>query len=319
MDVGRPSTRPALVAVNPRASRLRDGRRRADLLDRVRQAVVERTGIEPEVCATDDPVAMVETATSAVGKRPPLVVVVGGDGTARDIAEVMLGRDVPLAIVPVGTANLFAASLGIPMRPKRAVAAIPGARVRQVDVGRVRWGTEDGGGSEPRLFVVGAGLGFDARVMAATGDASKRRLGRYAYFLAAARQLVNPPAAEARLEIDGELLDLQVQEVLVANAGALVPGVLRPALPINAADGLLDVFVVAGSGPFGAALGALEAVLRRGRGRSRSGRSWRLRVRRIRVIASDEEPVEVDGDVVGSGWLAAECEPGALGVLVPAR
>jgi diacylglycerol kinase (ATP) len=310
---------PSVVAVNPRLARLRDPRRRNRIDAAVRQAVAERTGCEPVVVTAGDAAAMVEEVAAAVDAGAPLVVVVGGDGTVRDVATILHGRDVPLAIVPVGTANLFAGSLGIPMRPETAARAIAGAMPRRVDLGRVRWGTADGGASEARLFVVGAGMGLDARVMAATGATAKRRLGRYAYFLAAAREAMRATGTPASVVADEERIELLALEVLVANTGSLIPGVLRPALPISPSDGLLDVFVVEGNGLVDAVWGGLEAIVRRGQGRSGSGRSRRIRVRTIRVTGEAAVPVEVDGDVVGRGWFEAESVPRAVRVLTPGR
>jgi diacylglycerol kinase family enzyme len=326
MATGAPDPERAapIIALNPRLSRLGDPARRQAILEAVRRSIAARTGCEPSVVAGDDPLAMVERVASAVDRGAPLIVVVGGDGTVRDIATVVVGRGVPLAIIPVGTANLFAGSLGIPLQPEAAARAIAGAAVRRVDLGRVRWGTgdgalSDGDSSDERFFVVGVGMGFDARVMVGAGEASKRRLGRYAYFLAAARELIRAAPTRTRLLADAESMEVHALEVLVANSGSLIPGVLRPALPISPGDGRLDVFVIEGRGAVDAAWGGLEAIVRRGTGRSRSGRSRRLRVRTIRVTGAPTSLVEVDGDVVGAGWFEAACLPRALPVLVPPR
>jgi diacylglycerol kinase (ATP) len=299
------------------ASRLHDPRRREELLETVRRAVAARTGQTPEILVGDDPGAMAGGVGAAADEGAPLVVVVGGDGTVRDVATVIQGRDMSMAVIPVGTANLFAASLRVPSRPEAAARALVDAAVRRVDLGRVRWGTGDGGASEPRIFVVGAGIGFDARVMARAGETAKRRVGRYAYFLAAARELTRATATPMELIADGERVELDGLEVLVANSGSLIPGMLRPALPISPVDGRLDVFVVEGGGAIDAVWGGLESILRRETGRSRSGRSRRLRVRSIRVTGTPASLVEVDGDVVGAAWFEAECLPRVLRVLVP--
>jgi diacylglycerol kinase (ATP) len=315
----RQAARPAIVAVNPRATRVSDGRRRDALLDEVGLAVTARTGVAPEVVLTDEPRAMVGAVDQAVAVGAPLVVVVGGDGTVRDIAGLLRERPTPIAIVPAGTSNLIAGSLRIPTRADRAARLIAHGAVRSIDLGEASWGTLDGRSSERRVFVVGVGLGFDARVMATAGDRAKRRLGRYAYFLAAARELLRAAGGAVRVEADGVRMEIEAMEVLAATSGELIPGLLRPALPVAPADGLLDVFVVEGDGPIDGAWGALEAVTRRGLGPSRSGRSRRLRVREIRVTGGADQLVEVDGDLVGAGWFEAACLPGALRVLVPRR
>ncbi len=310
---------PGLVVVNPTVARLRDPSRRRRLLGIVCQSVLERTGQAPRVIDADTPASMGEQLGRGLEDQPGLVVAVGGDGTIRDVAGRVASRAVPLAIVPMGTANLFAAALRIPLRPEQAARLIPIAAPRRVDLATVRFGAGSGQGDTERLFMVGAGLGFDARVMAAASSESKRRLGRYAYFTAAVRELARAEAVPIRVVADGTTLDLDAFEVLVANSGELIPGVVGPALRVNPGDGLLDVFIVAGRGRADAILGAAESLVRRGSGRSRSGRSCRLRVRSVRVTTTTGAPVEVDGDVVGSGWFEATVIPGALRVLSPPR
>jgi diacylglycerol kinase (ATP) len=306
-----------LVAVNPVASRVHDPGRRERILAEVERSVLARTGRRPEVHVAGSARDMRERLGAAVEAGTPLVVAIGGDGTVRDVARVLMGRTTPLAIVPAGTANLFAATVGVPRSAERAAKAIADAWDRPVDLGVATWGTTDGGASEPRIFVVAAGLGFDALLMAATDTQTKRRLGRYAYFLTGARMLRHVRGLPVRLETDGAVVDTTAIQVLVANGGDLIPGVVGPALQIDPDDGLLDVLVVEGSGLLAGLRGGLEALLRRGLGPSRSGRSRRLRAARVRVDGPAGQPVEVDGDLVGVGWLEASCRPRALHVLVP--
>lgn len=308
-----------LVVVNPMASRLVEARRREQLLGVVADACAEKTGRGPEILVATSAEEMRRAVEAALAPARPLIAVVGGDGTVRDVAVVVAGHDVPLAIVPAGTANIFAATVGIPRGAERAARAIADGRPRHVDLGLARWGTADGGAHEERVFVVAAGMGFDALLMASTAPGSKRRLGRYAYFLAGARMLGRVSGAPVRLTVDGEVVETRAIQVLVANGGELIPGLLRPALPIDPDDGLLDVIVVEGHGLLDGVRGGLEAILRRGIGSSSSGRSRRLRGGTVRVEGPPDEPIEVDGDVVGVGWVEAVCRPRAIRVLVPRR
>jgi len=318
-DVTSSRIESGLIVVNPTLARLRDADRRRRVLDEVQRAVQARTGGVPVVIAEDGPAAMRERVARSLEDEPGLVVVIGGDGTVRDVAELIGARAVPLAIVPAGTANLFAAALRIPLRPEEAARLIPSAVTRRVDLARVRFGTAGGDPVAERLFTVGAGIGFDAHVMAAASSGAKQRIGRYAYFTTAARELLRAAPVPLRVTVDGTELDVDAFEVLVTNSGELIPGLLRPALRIDPSDGLLDVFIVTGPGRLDALLGAAESIVRRGIGRSRSGRSYRLRARSVRVATGRAAPVEVDGDVVGSGWFEASSSPRALTVLVPGR
>src|SRR5579862_3672258 len=122
-------------------------------------------------------------AKSAVSDGVDLVLACGGDGTVTACAEGVTGSRVPLAIIPMGTGNLLARNVGLPMGLDEALAvALEGAQ-QPIDAGRVN-GT---------LFVVMAGLGLDARMLSDTSDQLKKRLGWFAYAISAVRHLGDRP------------------------------------------------------------------------------------------------------------------------------
>ena len=221
-----------------------------------------------------------------------------------------------LGIVPAGTGNLLAAALSIPRRPERAVAALATARARTIDLGRARVGRDSGALTLP--FVVAAGIGFDARVMAATTDRRKRSLGIGAYFASATAVAARMRPFAVRLDVDGKVHETDALAVLVANAGELIPGLLRPRLPLVPDDGVLDVLVARGRGAVGGTRAAVELLLGRGVHTAIGPYASRFAAKRVEVVADAAEPVEVDGDVVGTGRLVAEIEPAAIRILVPA-
>ncbi len=306
-----------LVLVNPAASRLADVQRRDELVADLDMAVRLRAGVSPLiVMAADLAEARAWLAgAEAAGRR--LVVVAGGDGSVREAANELAGTGIALGIIPLGTANLFAASVGIPLESTKAIAAVAHGRVRSIDLGRARWQDADGG-IEERVFVVACGTGFDARLMEATTSGAKRRLGRYGYFVTGARMLGAIRGFDAVVEVDDHRHVLEAIAIIVANTGQLIPGLVRPARPIRVTDGLLDVIVIAAGGPVGATVGAIEAVARRSIGRSRTGRSLRMLGASVRVETTPAQPLEIDGDPVGAGSLEATSLPAALQVIVAA-
>src|SRR4249919_2263072 len=132
-----------LVIVNPRASRLADPNRLAQIVKATARAAL------------------------AVEPGPPLVVVMGGDGTVREAAAALLGRETPIAIIPVGTGNVLANALGI-RGVKPGLEVIRSGQARRLDLGRARW-REAGDGptaqsaAQERLFTAACGMGLDAR------------------------------------------------------------------------------------------------------------------------------------------------------------
>ena len=139
--------------------------------------VVEEHGVETEELTP-------ERVRQALEKRPDVVVVAGGDGTIRLVASELVGRDIPLAIIPVGTFNNLALSLGLPEDPVKACAVVDTGEVTRIDVGVA---------DETNLFFEAGGVGIDAE-MFPIGEEIKR--GRFlAIFQALRTALVHKQTA----------------------------------------------------------------------------------------------------------------------------
>ena len=301
-----------LLVVNAHAARLRDPARRAATVEVVARAIRAQTCREPVV--VDD----TEEAASAALRRhaeSPLITAIGGDGTVRHAAEILAGRSTPLAIVPAGTGNVVAASVGI-RGLRSAVAAIRDGVPRTIDLGLAEWGRY--GVDEPdgqRTFVVAAGVGLDARIMATAHEDLKHRLRFAAYVGAALRELTRLRPTAFDIVADGERLQLDGHLALVANLGELIPGRLGPRAPIDPSDGRLDLLVVGGRGLASGLRSTAELLVRKGR---LDGMAVRRTVREVRIETDPPQPVESDGDTLPPGWLAAHVVPAALTILVPA-
>lgn len=313
----RPTDHPddaPLIVVNPRAARLHDPTRRADIVDAVRRAVRGRTGRDPRVSAGSQAEALADL-DRAGRAGAPLVVAVGGDGTIRQAAAALAGRDVPMAVVPGGTGNVLAGSLRLRgMDP--ALDAIRHGAPRRIDLGRARWGsTHPSQGrheTHESPFLAACGMGLDARIMAAAEHEWKRRIRFGAYVGAAVRELARLSSAEFTIDADGDSIVMPGYLALVANAGEIVPGRLGPRQPIDPADGRLDLIVLGGADPLTSLHGAARLMIERGELR---GGVIRRPVERVRITAQPPEPLEVDGDHHPPGWLEARIEPGALTIL----
>lgn len=317
-----PTDVPALVVSNAAASRISDDAVRARLIAMVASAVAARTGRPPQTVEASGATALEATIMAARMAGTPLVVVVGGDGTVRAAACVLAGSGIELGIVPAGTGNLLASALGIPRSPGRAAAALATLPARTIDLGEVtiHRGRLPARPNEPsEQFTVACGAGFDAAVMAATSRDAKRRLGIAAYFAAAARLLGELRPIQFRIEVDGVELETEGVAALVANCGDLVPGLLRPRIPLDPADGLLELLVVRAGGAVGGARATYELLVHRSPHAAGvpPGRSLRVRGRRISVMPDPPVALQVDGDPYPAGWFVASVVPGGLRVLAP--
>ncbi|MFI1187141.1 diacylglycerol kinase family protein [Streptomyces californicus] len=242
-----------------------------------------------------------------------LVVVCGGDGTVRAVADALAGTGVPLVLVPCGTGNLLVRNLDLPLSPAEALAAGLTGEPRALDLGRI-----EGDGFPAVHFTAMAGAGLDAAMLEATSDRAKSFLGWPAYVLAGVKGL-RAPRMRLTVRLDGgPELHRTARMVLVANVGAVQAG----AAPVPAArpdDGLLDLAVFDPRG-VGGWLRAVAVLLGGGRGAG-EGRAVEFHTfRRAELSFTGPQPREVDGDPTGPGLrLTAEVRPGALTVLLPAR
>jgi diacylglycerol kinase (ATP) len=322
----------ATLIVSPTASRIRDERVRRRIISKATDALRARGHRDVVVVETGDPKAIREAAEAAVRDGSSVVALAGGDGTLRDAAGALAGTGVAMGIVPCGTGNLYASSIGVPRNLDRAVAALATGVPRAFDMGEVRLeapgptaGVGTGAGDvgaaaaaapPPMPFLVACGTGFDARVITATSRDMKRRYGVAAYFLAASGLLEHLTPSPTILTIDGVRTELESVVVLVANCGEAIPGVLRPRLPIDPADGLLHVFVLPRGGVLGGIIGALELMTAAAAGRSPTGAAMRLAGTHVRVEVVPAGPTEVDGDPFPAASLDARIHPGALSVIL---
>jgi diacylglycerol kinase family enzyme len=179
------------------------------------------------------------------------VLVAGGDGTVRAVSEALIGTDIPLTIVPSGTGNLLARNLQLPLdEPDRVIASTFDGDRRPVDVGIAQIVRPDGTQTEA-AFVVMAGMGLDAAMIANTRPNLKKAVGWVAYVDGAARSL--PRAKPFRLvyQVDEDRIHAtRVYSVLFANCGALPAGIaLIPDASI--VDGALDVVLIRPRGWWG--------------------------------------------------------------------
>ncbi len=316
----------ATLIVSPLASRIRNERARARVVEATIGAIRQRGSARVDVVEASTPHEIRDAAAAAVRDGATLVVLAGGDGTVRDGAAGLAGTDVELGIVPCGTGNVYATAVGLPRTPAAAASVIATGVPARFDLGEVRLvdpeagptasATDDGSpGSAPMAFVVACGTGFDAHLTATTTREMKRRYGVAAYFLAASRVLPGLAGQPTVLTVDGEQTVLDSVVVLVANAGEAIPGVLRPRLPVDASDGQLHVFVLPREGLIAGVRGALELIAADRIGMSRSGHALRLVGHEVRVEVTPPAPTQVDGDPYPPAWLDARVLPGALRIL----
>lgn len=236
------------------------------------------------------------------------VIVAGGDGTVRAVADGLAGSRIPLGIVPAGTANLLSYNLGLPRTEAPALEVAAAGRVADIDLVAI---TVDG--TRRQHFAVMAGAGLDAMIMDEVSADLKSSIGTAAYFVAAGKALGRLPMT-VRVTVDGRRIKhRKAMLVLIGNVGAVPPNLdLIPGARYD--DALLDVMVAAPHRLLDWFKIIGRMIIRRQR---RDDALELRRGRRVEIALRKPDTYQLDGDVEGEfTTMTAEIVPGALRVVL---
>lgn len=311
------------VRVEPQAKRLTASRTCAVIVNptKVEDWASLRRHLDHEAGATGWQPVWLETTTDDLGDEvtqqalsmgAELVIAAGGDGTVRQVCKALSGTGVPLGILPLGTGNLLAHNLGIPVDEGDALAVIFGGISRSIDLIELR--IDD---NPPEVSAVMAGMGFDAEIMNATNSDLKKLVGPAAYFLAAPQALATEPF-ECRVELEAadssHSLEMAVSLALIGNVSRITGQIdlLPDARPD---DGVLDLILASPKNVTDWARIAASVIS----GASDPAEMARATGTAIQIEVLGE-PVEfqIDGDTAGKcRRIRAEVVPNTLSVMVP--
>jgi len=231
-----------------------------------------------------------------------LVVVVGGDGTLRDVLEGLVDARVPVGLLPMGTGNVFASELQLPRDVHRALEIFRARRTVELDVARVNG----------HLSFLVTGVGFDGLTVR---EFEARRNGpsrRWDYGPAVLRALKRYRPPRLSVEIDGRRLRQEYAVALVCN-NQRYAGVLRLAPDSRLDDGLFEVYLMRNGSPL-----RLLASAARGLFAPLPGRNCELyRAHSVRVTSDEPVPYEVDGDYRGETPVKLDVAATQYRILVP--
>jgi YegS/Rv2252/BmrU family lipid kinase len=287
------------IIINPVSGGARAGaaRERAE-----RASAVLRAGNEPAaIFVTERRGHARDLAAAAIARGDRLIIAWGGDGTLNEVGSAAAFSQTPIALVPTGSGNGLARTLGVSRTPERAIAEALRAVPRTIDAGEL-------GG---RLFFSVAGVGFDAHVAACFDRDLAGRRGLAAYVRISARELWGYRSESYR--IDNAARERRALLVTFANSPQFGNGVrIAPSARLD--DGLLDLVVVEERSRF-ATICSLPYLLT-----GRIGRARGVSIEQIEhaaIEANHAMAFHVDGESVRGGTrLEARVRPAALKICV---
>lgn len=256
-----------------------------------------------DVCPTQAAGDATRLAREAVAHNYTVAVAAGGDGTVNEVVNGLVGSDVALGTLPIGTVNVWAREIGVPLQPEAAAQSLLQAMPRRIDVGL----------AGDRYFLLMASIGFDATVTATVRSDQKRWLGALAYVVQGLKVAFRYEGVRARIELDGTAIRGRYLMIVLGNS-QLYGGVVKLTAEAVIDDGLLDVCLIKGRTLMAAPLRMWSIVRRR---YTNDPKITYYRARTMTFSAKQAVDVQVDGDHIGNAPTTFSVVPGGLIALIP--
>ncbi|CAN5676289.1 YegS/Rv2252/BmrU family lipid kinase [soil metagenome] len=248
-------------------------------------------------------------AQEAIAQSADCLIASGGDGTVSAVAGVLFGSDIPLGIVPRGTANAIAAAFDIPSNDIDAACQIILSGVpRKIDVATCN--------GEPLLLL--AGIGLEADVIEQTNRQLKNKMGTIAYIFSAFKEVQNLSPFQATLETPDRIITVEASGITVANAAPATSVLAQGPSDVVPYDGLLDVAIFAPQGTGGAIAASynlLQTALSK-RSTQRKDIGY-FRCSSVKISADPAQGVVLDGEMIGDTPIDIRCFSKGLTLMTP--
>lgn len=233
------------------------------------------------------------------------VIVWGGDGTANEVANGLIGSDVPILACRAGTENLLAKHLRVPLEPRKIIDVLLNGQMVQCDVGRVN----------DRNFMMIIGVGFDGEVVRRLTAIRTGHISHLSYFWPMWRTFWEHDYPRMRITADGEEVFNDYGLAFVGNISRYAVG-LRICRDAKFDDGLLDLVVYSCRKQTALMLHATWTLLRM---HPLKGNVMYRRVRKARIETDRPTPSQIDGDVGPNTPLDISLAPGRIKLIVPSQ
>ncbi len=267
--------------------------------------VFHPAGVQWDISITQQSGDATRFTRQAVAEGAEVVGAYGGDGTIMEVAQGVALDQIPLAILPGGTANLMSVELGIPKDLSKAAQIMidPNSVIRQVDMGQVG----------ERQFMLRVGIGFAGEKVKLADREMKDRWGILAYSIAGLKALATVAQAHYLITIDGVEYQTDGKTCLIDNAGNLGMQGVTADKSISVSDGLLDVIVVRD-----ASVSSLIAVGGKILDRDinpQAVKHWQGH--EIKIECDPPQTVQGDGEMWDPTPISVRVLPGVLPILTP--
>lgn len=242
-------------------------------------------------------------AREAVEQKKHVVISVGGDGTINEIIQALAGTETALGVLPMGTVNIWAREMGIPLDAIGAADVLIHGDIRPVDLGRMN----------DRYFLLMAGIGFDGDVTRTVEKKTLKKFGVPGYLLVGTWIGLGYKGFRTTIKFGDQVIRTHALQIVIGNT-QLYGGAIKFTWKAKCDDGILDICVIRRWSPFERVLLFIDFLLKR------EQRTQWVRYEtsdHIEITTSRPVAVQVDGDPAGNTPVVFKVAPKALKVIVP--
>lgn len=268
---------------------------------------LKEAGVDVDVAFAKPKKEIIPIARKAVKNGYDAVIAMGGDGTVGAVIRAIAGSKARLGIIPAGTENDIAASLGIPENLKEACAIIAAGNTRKVDLGVIS--SKD---KKEYYFMMTIVIGLTATLYPMVKDVPRGQFGGIIQAIQTILKYKPDPIVRLTLDDDSKI---EVETMLVTITNTPVTGLKNLVAPdASMSDGLLDICVYPG---FSKAELMNYFLKTANENATPDGRIQRYRARKIKVKTSPKLEISAEGTTVGWGTARIKLLPGAMRVIAP--
>jgi YegS/Rv2252/BmrU family lipid kinase len=291
----------AFIVLNPVAGRAK--------VEEARQALARhfdpaKWQVNIHETKADEPIS--DLLRAKIDEGVDMIVAAGGDGTVSAVVDGLANNKVPVGILPLGTTNVVAQELGIPLKIDKACQLLSGEhKLKAIDA--LQFGEH--------FYVLSVGIGLDALAMESTSQKHKRRFGKLAYIWVIFKLIFGIQPHAFTIIADGEERRVKAADVLLTNVST-VTGPIRWGPHIAPDDGQIDIVIMRAKNLLGI-FGVVYDILTPSRPRrNRNLQYWSAR-QSIQIYTERPLPVQGDGDLLGKTPVEVQIWPGAVQIIVP--
>lgn len=269
---------------------------------------LNKKGWEVDISETQYKDHAIKLASDSVGKYD-VVIAAGGDGTINEAVQGIAGTNVKLAILPVGTTNVLARDLNIPLNFQEALAIIPSGEAVEIDLGVIN----------DRYFILMVGIGFDAKLVNEVDSKFKKLTGVIAFAATSPVSMLRHRIGKMSITFWDSLgkkkkIQRNSYQVLVSNASTYATS-LKVATEAKVDDGVLDVDIFKSNKIYNFAWNLISIAVKKYKHNHDVSESFKISKMNIKTFPP--MPIQVDGDSFGYTPASIEIKPKFLKIIKP--